>query len=138
MCSMCDALTQLWVNGATSQGVSTQTPTSQAQLQHLTLDQQASYLTDGFWHDATGGSQHHFDVHAGGSLTVNLARLSSTAQVVAKYALQTWTNVSGIKFVETAAAGAINLAKTKAVPTPAPTMQAASSRTAASTSLRIG
>lgn len=113
MCSMCDALTQLWVNGATSQGVSTQTPTSQAQLQHLTLDQQASYLTDGFWHDATGGSQHHFDVHAGGSLTVNLARLSSTAQVVAKYALQTWTNVSGIKFVETAAAGAINFSENK-------------------------
>ncbi|RZI54152.1 MAG: DUF4214 domain-containing protein [Pseudomonas sp.] len=77
MCSMCDALTQLWTDGATSQGVSQQTATSQATLGHLTLDQQANYLTDGYWHDAYGGSQHHFDVHAGGSLTVNLASLSA-------------------------------------------------------------
>ncbi len=113
MCSMCDALTQLWTDGATSQGASQQTATSQATLGHLTLDQQANYLTDGYWHDAYGGSQHHFDVHAGGSLTVNLASLSASAQVVARYALQTWTNVSGINFVETTAAGAINFSENK-------------------------
>ncbi|WP_455914651.1 DUF4214 domain-containing protein [Pseudomonas syringae] len=111
MCSMCDALTQLWTDGATSQGVSQQTATSQATLGHLTLDQQANYLTDGYWHDAYGGSQHHFDVHAGGSLTVNLASLSANAQVVARYALQTWTDVSGINFVETTAAAAINFSE---------------------------
>lgn len=113
MCSMCDALTQLWTDGATSQGVSQQTATSQATLGHLTLDQQASYLTDGYWHDAYGGSQHHFDVHAGGALTVNLASLSANAQVVARYALQSWTNVSGLKFVETTAAAAINFSENK-------------------------
>lgn len=113
MCSMCDSLTQLWADGATSQGVSQQTATSQATLEHLTLDQQANYLTDGYWHDAYGGSQHHFDVHAGGSLTVNLASLSANAQAVARYALQTWTNVSGIHFVETTAAGAINFSENK-------------------------
>lgn len=113
MCSMCDALTQLWTDGATSQGVSQQTATSQATLGHLTLDQQANYLTDGYWHDAYGGSQHHFDVHAGGSLTVNLASLSANAQVVARYALQSWTNVSGLKFVETTAAAAINFSENK-------------------------
>ncbi|TDV47364.1 serralysin [Pseudomonas graminis] len=113
MCSMCDALTQLWTDGATGQGVSQQTATSQATLGHLTLDQQANYLTDGYWHDAYGGSQHHFDVHAGGSLTVNLASLSTSAQVVARYALQTWTNVSGLKFVETTAAAAINFSENK-------------------------
>ncbi|PHX42716.1 serine 3-dehydrogenase [Pseudomonas sp. NZIPFR-PS5] len=111
MCSMCDALTQLWTDGATSQGVSQQTATSQATLGHLTLDQQANYLTDGYWHDAYGGSQHHFDVHAGGSLTVNMASLSANAQVVARYALQTWTDVSGINFVETTAAAAINFSE---------------------------
>ncbi|RZI72046.1 MAG: DUF4214 domain-containing protein, partial [Pseudomonas sp.] len=73
--------------------------------------QQANYLTDGYWHDAYGGSQHHFDVHAGGSLTVNLASLSANAQVVARYALQTWTDVSGINFVETTAAAAINFSE---------------------------
>lgn len=113
MCSMCDALTLLWTDGATSQGVSQQTATSQATLGHLTLDQQANYLTDGYWHDAYGGSQHHFDVHAGGSLTVNLASLSANAQVVARYALQTWTDVSGINFVETTAAAAINFSENK-------------------------
>ncbi len=113
MCSMCNALTQLWTDGATSQGVSQQTATSQATLGHLTLDQQANYLTDGYWHDAYGGSQHHFDVHAGGSLTVNLASLSANAQVVARYALQSWTNVSGLKFVETTAAAAINFSENK-------------------------
>ncbi|WP_322114167.1 DUF4214 domain-containing protein [Pseudomonas sp. KU26590] len=111
MCSMCDALALLWTDGATSQGVSQQTATSQATLGHLTLDQQANYLTDGYWHDAYGGSQHHFDVHAGGSLTVNLASLSANAQVVARYALQTWTDVSGINFVETTAAAAINFSE---------------------------
>jgi serralysin len=110
---MCDALTQLWTDGATSQGAAKQTATSQANLEHLTLDQQANYLTDGYWHDAYGGSQHHFDVHAGGSLTVNLASLSASAQVVARYALQTWTNISGINFVETTAAGAINFSENK-------------------------
>ncbi|WP_445380506.1 hypothetical protein, partial [Pseudomonas syringae] len=65
MCSMCDALTQLWDEGATGQGAAKQTATNQAALGHLTLDQQAYYLTDGYWHDAYGGSQHHFDVHAG-------------------------------------------------------------------------
>lgn len=113
MCSMCDALTQLWADGATGQGVTQQTVTSQAALGHLTLDQQATYLTDGFWHDAYGGSQHHFDVHAGGSLTVNLTSLSANAQAVARYALQTWTNVSGLKFVETTAAAAINFSENK-------------------------
>jgi Ca2+-binding RTX toxin-like protein len=113
MCSVCDALTQLWAEGATGQGVSKQTATSQAVLGHLTLDQQASYLTDGFWYDSYGGSQHHFDVHAGGSLTVNLASLSANAQAVARSALQTWTNVSGLHFVETSAAAAINFSENK-------------------------
>ncbi|MBP1139044.1 DUF4214 domain-containing protein [Pseudomonas syringae] len=113
MCSMCDALTQLWDEGATGQGAAKQTATNQAALGHLTLDQQANYLTDGYWHDAYGGSQHHFDVHAGGSLTVNLASLSASAQVVARYALQTWTNVSGLNFVETTAAAAINFSEQK-------------------------
>jgi serralysin len=82
-------------------------------LGHLTLDQQANYLTDGFWYDSYGGSQHHFDVHAGGSLTVNLASLSANAQAVARSALQTWTNVSGLHFVETSAAAAINFSENK-------------------------
>jgi serralysin len=113
MCSVCDALTQLWAEGATGQGVSKQTATSQAVLGHLTLDQQANYLTDGYWYDAYGGSQHHFDVHAGGALTVNLASLSANAQAVARSALQTWTNVSGLNFVETTAAAAINFSENK-------------------------
>jgi serralysin len=52
-------------------------------------------------------------VHAGGSLTVNLASLSANAQVVARYALQSWTNVSGLKFVGTTAAAAINFSENK-------------------------
>ena len=113
MCSMCDALTQLWAEGATGQGADKQTVTRQVMLEHLTLDQQANYLTNGYWHDAYGGSLHHFDVHAGGSLTVNLASLSASAQVVARYALQTWSSVSGLNFVETTAAAAINFSEQK-------------------------
>lgn len=113
MCSMCDALTQLWGEGVLDQSANQQIATRQAELEHLTLDQQAHYLTDGFWYDVQGGSQRHFDVHAGDSLTVNLTRLSANAQVVAKYALQTWTQASGLKFVETTAAGAINFSENK-------------------------
>ncbi|SHN15230.1 Metallo-peptidase family M12B Reprolysin-like [Pseudomonas asturiensis] len=71
-----------------------------ANLPSFTLDQQARYLTDGFWQDV-GGQPHHFNVRAGGSITVNIAALRADNQDTARAALQTWSNATGIKFIET-------------------------------------
>lgn len=61
------------------------------------LDQIATYLTEGYWED-TGRTSRSFDVDPGGSLNVNLSGLSDSYQKYAKQALEAWTNVSGIKF----------------------------------------
>jgi hypothetical protein len=71
-----------------------------ASLPSWTLDQQAKYLTDGYWRDH-GGAGFHFDVRAGGSLTVNISALRADNQDAARNALLNWTAVTGIKFVET-------------------------------------
>ena len=65
-----------------------------------TVDQIAQYLYQGYWED-TGRTQRSFDVEPGGQLTVNLSGLNSTGKDAARKALENWTALSGIEFVET-------------------------------------
>lgn len=65
-----------------------------------TVDQIADYLTDGFW-TARGSSSRSFAESTGDQLRVNLTGLTSSAQAVARKALETWEAVSGLEFVET-------------------------------------
>ena len=64
-----------------------------------TYDEIAAYLTDGFWEWwSEGGSGAAFDVVPGGVLTADITSLSEEVQQLALWALEAWTNVTGIKF----------------------------------------
>ena len=61
------------------------------------LYQIADYLTDGYnkW---LNQFRHAFDVAAGGTLTANITALNADGQQLATWALEAWTNVTGIQF----------------------------------------
>ncbi|MFL6753495.1 MAG: M10 family metallopeptidase C-terminal domain-containing protein, partial [Sphingomicrobium sp.] len=59
-----------------------------------TIDQFADWLTSGFWN----GDLHHFNVGAGGTITVNLTALTPEGQGLAIEALNLWSDVIGITF----------------------------------------
>ena len=56
------------------------------------------YLTHGFaeWFGEPPGAT--FDVEPGGTLTVNITRLTPEGQQLAKWALEAWSGVTGIEF----------------------------------------
>ena len=62
-----------------------------------TYDEIADYLTDGFW-EWGGGSGFAFDVEPGGVLTADITALTEAGKQLARWALEAWTNVTGIKF----------------------------------------
>ncbi len=62
----------------------------------FTNDQIADQLSSGYW----GGVQHPFNVTSGGSLTVNIIGLNAAGQALARQALQSWSEIIGISFVE--------------------------------------
>ena len=62
-----------------------------------TYDEVAGYLTDGFW-EWTGSSRSAFHVGPGGTLTADITALADEIQQLARWALETWTNVTGINF----------------------------------------
>ena len=53
------------------------------------------YLTDGFWQQQ-GESRRKFDVQPGGTLTANIAALTLEGQQLATWALEAWSDVTGI------------------------------------------
>ena len=57
------------------------------------------YLTDGYW-EGTGRTRRKFDVQPGGTLTVNITALTTEGQQLARWALESWSNVTGIQFEE--------------------------------------
>ena len=62
-----------------------------------TYDEIAHQLTDGFW-ESRGSRRHAFDVAPGATLTANITALTPEGQQLARWALEAWTNVTGIKF----------------------------------------
>jgi serralysin len=67
----------------------------------FTLDQIADYLTDGYWADLHGAPWRAFDLDASRSLTVNLTGLTEEGARLARWALEAWSDITGISFVET-------------------------------------
>ena len=63
----------------------------------VNYDQIAAYLTDGYAEWA-GGSRYAFDVAPGGTLTADITGLTAEGQQLARWALEAWTNVTGIDF----------------------------------------
>jgi hypothetical protein len=62
-----------------------------------TNDQIAEQLISDYW----GDGRHPFNVSSGGSLTVNLTGLNAAGLALARQALLTWKEITGINFVET-------------------------------------
>ena len=61
-----------------------------------TLDDFANQMTHGFF----GGASHHFNVSQGGTITVDLSAITAIGRVVALQALQQWSDIIGVNFVE--------------------------------------
>ena len=57
------------------------------------------YLTDGYWQQQ-GDTRRKFDVQLGGTLTANITALTPEGQQLARWALESWSNVTGIQFEE--------------------------------------
>ena len=57
------------------------------------------YLTNGYW-EGTGLTRRKFDVQPGGTLTANITALTPEGQQLARWALDSWSNVTGIEFEE--------------------------------------
>ena len=60
-------------------------------------DQIAAQLTDGYW-SSRGYARHSFSLGAGNTIAVNITGLTAEGQQLARWALDTWTTVSGINF----------------------------------------
>ena len=69
-----------------------------------TTNQIAQQLTTGYW-TSLGASSFRYNVAPGGSLTVNLTALTIQGQTLAREALLSWTDVSGIRFNEVSSGG---------------------------------
>ncbi len=70
--------------------------TTESELPVYTIDQIANQLTTGFW----GGTTYSFDITTSGFLTVDLSSLQENGQTVARRALEAWSDVTGIEFIE--------------------------------------
>ncbi len=102
MCQLC-ADFQPWLTDC-AYAVPDQTPDAAvdadadlgAELPVYTYDQIAAQLTGGFWN----GNTRAFDVSPGEYLVVNTSALTANGQQMAWAALESWSYVSGINFVE--------------------------------------
>ena len=61
-----------------------------------TLDDFALQMTHGFF----GGDSHHFAVTQGGTITVDLTAITDAGRTVALQALEQWTDIIGVNFVQ--------------------------------------
>ena len=57
----------------------------------------ARQITDGFW-EWQGFIRHSFDVEPGGTLDVDITALTAEGQQLARWALEAWSDVTGISF----------------------------------------
>ena len=58
----------------------------------------AHQLIDGYWPWHDGGGRRSFNVAPGGTLTADITALTAEGQQLARWALEAWTNVTGIEF----------------------------------------
>ncbi len=61
------------------------------------LNNIVDYLIDGYWQQQ-GGERRKFNVQPGGTLTANITALTQEGQQLATWALEAWSDVTGINF----------------------------------------
>jgi len=96
MCTICQELRPHdldcpYAQGATVTGVSANTPT-------YSVDEVASFLTDGYWSNL--GGPRMLPVGPGEQVFVDINALTQTGQTLARHALDAWSDVTGLQFVE--------------------------------------
>ena len=79
--------------------------TDQASLPVLDPAEVADFLINGFW--TTSGGSRRFDATAGDTLFVDISRLAPDGQTLARLALETWSDISGLFFQEISPNGLI-------------------------------
>lgn len=88
------------------QGTYQLTATPYQRPPEFTFDQIADQLINGYW-DGSGEGPRQFNVSSGGNITVNVTALTSAGQNLARAALQQWSEITGIRFVEVFSGGQI-------------------------------
>ena len=63
-----------------------------------TFDEITDYMIDGYWEHNYGEGRRAFDVAPGGALSVDITSLTARGQLLATWALEFWTDVTGIQF----------------------------------------
>lgn len=71
----------------------------------------ATQLTTDYW-NSSGNAPHHFAAAPGDTITVDITALSAAEQTVARWALEAWTNATGLQFAEVASGAQITYANT--------------------------
>ena len=71
-----------------------------AKLPVYGLDEIAQQITDEYWIN-TGRAPRSFDLAPGEAITVDLTAISEAGQTLARWALDAWAEVSGLRFEET-------------------------------------
>lgn len=66
----------------------------------FTNTQIAQVLTDGYWNNVGNRQQRSFDVEEGDTLTYDISGLTNAGQTLAEFALESWSDLLGITFVE--------------------------------------
>lgn len=97
MCILCQLNPGVNYHTEGQNGLQILTPDAEsATLPTYSPDQIANFLTNGYW----GGSSHSHSatLAANGSLTVDITALNTAGQNAARWALETWTMVTGIAF----------------------------------------
>lgn len=97
MCGLC-AEFQPWVDRCAYAAVPSDSGAVMSVLPTFSPAQVAEQLTDGFWSSYDG--PRAYDVSAGDTLGVDLTALGTTGRALARQALDVWTSVTGIEFVE--------------------------------------
>ena len=64
-----------------------------------TLDELATYLSDGYWID-NGETPRAFDTASGNQITVDITSLGAAGQQLARWAFEAWEMVADLEFVE--------------------------------------
>lgn len=103
MCGVCQN-TQPWTDDCfydefAPSGIAPIGETSSNTMPIYTYDQIATQLTETFW----GGSTISFDVTTGDTLFVDITNLGANGQAMALQALDAWSVVTGLNFVEVSA-----------------------------------
>ena len=73
-----------------------------------TVDELATYLTDGYW-QGSGRQQRSFDTSANNTITVDLTGLTADGRQLARWALEAWEMVADITFREVSSGSDITI-----------------------------